>query len=518
MAILTRQESDNGRVQINYYRQIAGQGRALEKLNTNLRVQRSSDDQVSLSLAHRLAGQARQLGQAAKNAADGVSILAVADDSLDQATTLLTEIQTRAEQGTATTLSTADRIRLQSDLGKLLHELEQTITGSSYEQQPLLTGAFLNKNFQIGPNPNDRVQLTIASADLQVLGKSDTTELSLADPSGATVALYLRHRQAEEALAVAPVELKFNNSAANGMGGLAAAINTLGDRSGIAARAVVVATSSGAIQAGATGADFAINGVTLGTITVQAEDANGQLTAAINRTTSDHGVDASLALGGRLQLQAGDGRPIAVAGLGTVLAAADAAALSTFGHLFLIQSGSFTIEASSSGITLGGEATMRLRDLNVSSAEEARNAVVLAAAALTDLRQQREETARDRGLFTGIIRSLAVGQFHSEQATARLQEFDPQTETSNFSRALLFAKSGPFALAATNLMQKSSERTIAANGALDLGQQVYLLGRMQSLLRPKLFAASQANANGEVVTALLQGGGSTATTPKLRGA
>ena len=67
-------------------------------------------------------------------------------------------------------------------------------------------------------------------------------------------------------------------------------------------------------MSGTTGADFAINGVTVGAIAVENNDANSALVKGINAKSNETGVTASTTNDGKLELTSNDGRAIKVTG------------------------------------------------------------------------------------------------------------------------------------------------------------------------------------------------------------
>ena len=96
-----------------------------------------------------------------------------------------------------------------------------------------------------------------------------------------------------------------------------------------------------------------INGVTVGAIAVQDNDANSALVKGINGKSNETGVTASTTNDGKLVLTANDGRAIKVTGdLGGV-AGGTATQFSTLGHIHLTQSGvnDFQISGIGAGAT-----------------------------------------------------------------------------------------------------------------------------------------------------------------------
>ncbi|MBZ7992042.1 MULTISPECIES: flagellin hook IN motif-containing protein, partial [unclassified Campylobacter] len=114
---------------------------------------------------------------------------------------------------------------------------------------------------------------------------------------------------------IEPVKLtngKGDVSATTGLGALAEAINKASDKTGIKASVTAQSVFEQPIKAGETTSNFSINGVKIGTVSVQEKDANGALRAAINAVKDQTGVEASVDTKGRLVLANRDGRGIKV--------------------------------------------------------------------------------------------------------------------------------------------------------------------------------------------------------------
>src|SRR5262249_40254068 len=153
----------------------------------------------------------------------------------------------------------------------------------------------------------------------------------------------------------------------SGMGAPAREFNRKTRPPGFVPTAVVSTTGPPAITAGTTGANFAINGVTIGALNVQNHDADGALVKGINAKTAETGITASTTNDGKLVLSSNDGRAIQVNGdLGTA-GGRTAAELSTFGHLHLVQSGVSTFQISGVGVQATGSAFTLGQDTTTAS-------------------------------------------------------------------------------------------------------------------------------------------------------
>jgi len=311
---------------------------SLEKLSSGLRINRAADDASGMAIADSLKSQALGLGQAIRNANDGISMVQTADGALEESINIVNTIKTKAIQAAQDGQTTESRKAIQADISKLMEELDTIAKTTSFNNQKLLSGNFTDKKFQVGAYSGETVNISIGSSESTKIGHVTTGKLGLTNASGGVVQLSIYSNLQSQSFTLQAVDIKANNSAENGMAALADAINKLSDVLGISADAVVESTSTNAVASGTTGSDFAINGVAIGEVATVANDADGSLVKAINNKTSDHGVVASVAADGKLKLTAVDGRAISVTGgTGDVLAGSN---MSSFGHVLLKQQGS----------------------------------------------------------------------------------------------------------------------------------------------------------------------------------
>ncbi|MEW6593986.1 MAG: flagellin [Thermodesulfobacteriota bacterium] len=319
-----------------------GLSASLEKLSSGLRINKAADDASGMAIADSLRSQSLGLGQAVRNANDGISMVQTADGALDEAINIVNTIKTKAIQAAQDGQTTESRNAIQADVNKLLQELDIIARTTAFNNQKLLSGQFTNKKFQVGAYTGETVGISIASAESTKVGHVTTGQLT---PSGVgEVRLSIYSNLLNQEVSLQSVQLAYDNTAENSMGALANAINKVADITGVSAQANVESTSVAAVAAGSTGTSFAINGITIGAMSVQANDADGSLANAINAKTSQHGVLASVDESGFLTLTSTDGRAIQVSGdTGVVLAGSN---LSTLGTVKLFQTGANEIKIS----------------------------------------------------------------------------------------------------------------------------------------------------------------------------
>lgn len=282
---------------------------SLERLSSGIRINSSADDASGMNIADSLRSHAASLGQANKNANDAIGIAQIADKAIDEQVKIVDTIKTKLIQSAQDGQSSASRKSIQSDIDSLLGSLKQIANTTTYNGYHLLDGNFTNKLFQIGASSNQTVQLSIGSTQLNKLGSTSYTQSKLLpiDQNDAfgNVAIKLNDIQFSE------VKIGYKNG--EGIGELAKLINSHSDKTGIRATYEVehkFSEPNQEIQEGVTPPDFAINDVTIGTVSVEQGDINGNLVNAINHASSITGVTASVDSIGGLVLNSIDGRAI----------------------------------------------------------------------------------------------------------------------------------------------------------------------------------------------------------------
>ncbi len=152
---------------------------SLQKLSTGKKINKASDDAAGMVIANKLSSQAKAYGQAIKNANDAISISQVADGALGQATDLIQGIREKAIQAASAAQSPQSRRAIQSEINQSLESLEQIAQNTSFNGQKLLSGAFVNKAFQVGANSGETINISLGSIDPSKI--SDETLGALSD-------------------------------------------------------------------------------------------------------------------------------------------------------------------------------------------------------------------------------------------------------------------------------------------------------------------------------------------------
>ena len=301
---------------MNAYTNASATGRELDasiaKLSSGLRINKAADDASGMTIADSLRAQASALGQAIANANDAIGIVQTADKAMDEQLSILNTIRTKAIQAAQDGQTTQSREALQSDISRLLEELDNIATTTSFNGQQLLNGNFSNKNFQIGAYANQTVQVSIGAT------ASDKIGLTRFETSAPIAYINSGLSQFELALSLSGIDgypngYNFQNIAGtelkeHGLKAVADRLNAVSDLTGVSAKVTNSITFSSIVQEG-TIKGLTINGIGIGEVTTVAGDKNQVLVNSINKIKEQTGVEASTK-DGKLTLNAKDGRAI----------------------------------------------------------------------------------------------------------------------------------------------------------------------------------------------------------------
>ncbi|EAK0811945.1 flagellin A [Campylobacter lari] len=285
--------------------------KSLSRLSSGLRINSAADDASGMAIADSLRSQAATLGQAINNGNDAIGILQTADKAMDEQLKILDTIKVKATQAAQDGQSTKTRNMLQADINRLMEELDNIANTTAFNGKQLLSGNFVNQEFQLGAQSNQTVKASIGPTQSSKIGVTRFETGSQAKSSG-IAQLTIKNYNGVDDFKFQPVVI--STSVGTGLGALAEEINRVSDITGVRANFLVETTGVGPIKGGVTSDDFKINGVTIGRIEYQDSDQNGALVAAINSVKDSTGVEASRDANGRLVLTSRDGRGIEIGG------------------------------------------------------------------------------------------------------------------------------------------------------------------------------------------------------------
>ncbi|EAI1797590.1 flagellin A [Campylobacter jejuni] len=285
--------------------------KSLSRLSSGLRINSAADDASGMAIADSLRSQAATLGQAINNGNDAIGILQTADKAMDEQLKILDTIKTKATQAAQDGQSLKTRTMLQADINRLMEELDNIANTTSFNGKQLLSGNFINQEFQIGASSNQTIKATIGATQSSKIGLTRFETGGRISSSG-EVQFTLKNYNGIDDFQFQKVVI--STSVGTGLGALAEEINKSADKTGVRATFTVETRGIAAVREGTTSDTFAINGVTIGQVAYEDGDANGALVAAINSVKDTTGVEASIDANGQLLLTSREGRGIKIDG------------------------------------------------------------------------------------------------------------------------------------------------------------------------------------------------------------
>ncbi|EPW5837167.1 flagellin [Campylobacter coli] len=400
---------------------------SLSRLSSGLRINSAADDASGMAIADSLRSQANTLGQAISNGNDALGILQTADKAMDEQLKILDTIKTKATQAAQDGQSLKTRTMLQADINRLMEELDNIANTTSFNGKQLLSGNFINQEFQIGASSNQTIKATIGATQSSKIGLTRFETGGRISTSG-EVQFTLKNYNGIDDFQFQKVVI--STSVGTGLGALADEINKNADKTGVRATFTVETRGMAAVRAGATSDDFAINGVKIGKVDYKDGDANGALVAAINSVKDTTGVEASIDANGQLLLSSREGRGIKIEGSIGGGAFINKDMMENYGRLSLVKNDGKDILISGTGLSSTGfgasnfisQVSVSLREskgqLDANTADamgfgSVNKGLVLAASSIADYM-----SAEGSGFSAGSGYSVGSGKGYSATLTA----------------------------------------------------------------------------------------------------
>ncbi|ECZ1919068.1 flagellin A [Campylobacter coli] len=324
---------------------------SLSRLSSGLRINSAADDASGMAIADSLRSQANTLGQAISNGNDALGILQTADKAMDEQLKILDTIKTKATQAAQDGQSLKTRTMLQADINRLMEELDNIANTTSFNGKQLLSGNFINQEFQIGASSNQTIKATIGATQSSKIGLTRFETGGRISSSG-EVEFTLKNYNGIDDFKFQKVVI--STSVGTGLGALADEINKNADKTGVRATFTVETRGISAVREGATSDDFAINGVTIGKVDYKDGDSNGALVSAINSVKDTTGVEASIDANGQLLLTSREGRGIKIEGSIGRGAFINPNMTENYGRLSLVKNDGKDILISGTGLSFAG--------------------------------------------------------------------------------------------------------------------------------------------------------------------
>jgi flagellin len=150
-----------------------GLDKSLNSLSSGLRINKAADDSSGLAIANKLSAQSQGLGQAIRNANDGIGMIQTADGALEEYDNIIQRVRVLAVQAANDTQDVQSRSYIQAEVNGLISQADQIMTSTTFNDKGLLNGSSTALKFQIGHKAAD--QITVNIADVGAFGATDVS-------------------------------------------------------------------------------------------------------------------------------------------------------------------------------------------------------------------------------------------------------------------------------------------------------------------------------------------------------
>jgi flagellin len=158
---------------------------SIQHLSSGLRVNNASDDPAGLVISQQMRAQVEGLGQAIRNANDGVNLVKTAEAALNEVHSLLTQMRGLAVHAANSGVNSTEAVAAdQAQLDKAVQSIDRIATTTKFNGKALLDGTYTSQVFQIGANASDSVSISITNQDSTTLA---VNSLNLSTSAGAAI-------------------------------------------------------------------------------------------------------------------------------------------------------------------------------------------------------------------------------------------------------------------------------------------------------------------------------------------
>ncbi len=159
------------------------QNSALEKLSSGNRINRAGDDAAGLAISEKLKANIRSIKQATRNAADGISLVQVAEGAMNEVSNILIRLRELSIQAASDTIGDVERGFINKEIVGLKAEVDRIAGTTEFNGRKLLAGEGTDIDIQVGLKNNpleDRLSFNVKNlaTNLETLGLTDVNTLT----------------------------------------------------------------------------------------------------------------------------------------------------------------------------------------------------------------------------------------------------------------------------------------------------------------------------------------------------
>jgi len=174
----------------------------IQHLASGSRIVRAGDDPAGLAISDNMNAVVRSMGQAIRNAQDGISLIQVFEGGTTEINNMMIRIRELSTQAASDTVGDRERQMIDNEVQQLKAEITRMARTTVFAGRELLSGSNVHFEFQVGPNNDPEKDRVIF------------------DPGGNT-------NMTAEGLGIDGVTVLQKEGAQNGLNSLDSALNTL---------------------------------------------------------------------------------------------------------------------------------------------------------------------------------------------------------------------------------------------------------------------------------------------------
>jgi flagellin len=168
-----------------------GLDQSMERMSSGSRINKAADDAAGLAISESLRALIRGQRQANRNANDGISLVQVAEGSLNEVSNMLIRLRELGVQASSDTIGDTERKFLDVEYQQLKSEVQRVTDSTNFNGYDLLNGSGGVIDIQVGVKNNpfqDRISFNSAAANstlealglvAESIGTKDGAQLSL---------------------------------------------------------------------------------------------------------------------------------------------------------------------------------------------------------------------------------------------------------------------------------------------------------------------------------------------------
>jgi flagellin len=473
LSVITNTASLNA--QRNLSKSGEGLATSMSRLSSGMRINSAKDDAAGMQIANRLTSQVNGLSVAQRNANDGISMAQTAEGAMQESSAILQRMRDLSLQSANGSNGAEDRAALQKEMGALQQELTRIAETTKFGATSLLDGDFGTKQFQVGANANETINVTLKDTSADAIGAHEISGAGTAALKGIgdvqTLSLAANMNTSADVLNINGKNVTV--TALDGAATIADSVNAVG--SGVTAEAVLNTTITG-IDAGSTSTLVISKGGNLvdnynlgafgGDSARLAEEMQADGYDAIYDEKTDtiafkaKGVDGIEATG------AGDASGFKIGGTAVALTTGSLSVSST---LELSSSEKIGVTGNTANEILGtgfaaiqssggASALTSVESLDISGVDSlgAQNAIKAIDAALAQIDSQRADLGAVQNRFSHTISNLANVAENVSSSRSRIQDTDFAKETAVMTKNQILQQAGTTILSQANQIPQAA--------------------------------------------------------------